>query len=252
MKRTIVAICIVGALFAALGDAAAPRRGRPKGLSKPSGGIVEKAYRGKTIRVVNVTKAVEQDLLNSIALRIRRSAQLPIDVEAGAIPDGESAMAYARAAAKADGIGATVVVVDDKGLPIIMSSPDEKWAILNVASFKRDELEDRMLKSLWGAVARAVGAGSTGDAGCVLVPFGSVQQLDAIAAAEPSPVAHNALIDTAKMSGINMIFFATYRTACQQGWAPQPTNDVQRTIWNEIHAIPDRPITIEFDPKRDK
>jgi len=43
-----------------------------------------------------------------------------------------------------------------------------------------------------------------------------------------------------------------YRVAVQEGWAPQPTNDVQRTIWNQIHAIPDKPITIEFDPKKDK
>ena len=39
--------------------------------------------------------------------------------------------------------------------------------------------------------------------------------------------------------------------------APKPTfssalYDVQRAIWKEVHSIPDKPITIEFDPKKDK
>lgn len=42
---------------------------------------------------------------------------------------------------------------------------------------------------------------------------------------------------------------ATYRTACREGWAPPPTNDMQRAIWQ--HALsekergPTNPITIQ-------
>ena len=43
-----------------------------------------------------------------------------------------------------------------------------------------------------------------------------------------------------------------YSRACREGWAPPPTNDVQRTIWKQVHAVPDKPIKIEFDPKKDK
>ena len=43
-----------------------------------------------------------------------------------------------------------------------------------------------------------------------------------------------------------------YRQACQEGWAPAPTNAVQRAIWNKVHQIPDSPLVIEFDPKRDR
>jgi len=27
---------------------------------------------------------------------------------------------------------------------------------------------------------------------------------------------------------------------------PAPTNDVQKAIWEKVHAIPDKPITIEY------
>lgn len=52
--------------------------------------------------------------------------------------------------------------------------------------------------------------------------------------------------------GIPPAIMKPYKIACQEGWAPQPTNDIQRTIWNQAHQVPDKPITIEFDPKKDK
>ena len=42
----------------------------------------------------------------------------------------------------------------------------------------------------------------------------------------------------------------TYETACCQGWAPTPTNDLQKAIWDKVHAIPATPMKIEFDPKK--
>ena len=51
---------------------------------------------------------------------------------------------------------------------------------------------------------------------------------------------------------MKMVKIGTYRQACQEGWAPAPKNDEQKAIWNQVHAIPDKPIKIEFDPKRGK
>ena len=41
-------------------------------------------------------------------------------------------------------------------------------------------------------------------------------------------------------------------SACREGWASAPTNDVQKAIWDKVRAIPDKPLTIEYDPKKDK
>ena len=79
-----------------------------------AGRIVEKAYKGKVIRVVN-TLANEQGQFDEIALKIRRSAQLPIEVVRGDLPkDDASPMTYARKLAKADGnVGSNVLIIDD-------------------------------------------------------------------------------------------------------------------------------------------
>jgi hypothetical protein len=46
---------------------------------------------------------------------------------------------------------------------------------------------------------------------------------------------------------------ATDMKACQEGWAPAPTNDVQKAIWEKVKAEksekPSKPIKVNYDPK---
>ena len=37
----------------------------------------------------------------------------------------------------------------------------------------------------------------------------------------------------ARKLGMQMVRTTTYRKAAEEGWAPPPTNDVQKAIWNE-------------------
>ena len=68
-----------------------------------------------------------------------------------------------------------------------------------------------------------------------------------------SPSSRKAAISANKSKlGIFSRQMVPYSRACREGWAPFPTNAVQKAFWEKVHAIPDRPITIEFDPKKDK
>ena len=253
MKKSIFVIAAAAFAFVVCAaDADTPRRVRPRGVAKQSGGIVERAYAGKVVRVFNAQSAVPSDIVAKAVLDTRLSAQLPVEVVAAEASGEAAAMANASKLANGANVGAAVVMVEKPGQPIIIASPDGRWAILNVAEIGRDsgKVEVRFRKLLWNAVAHALGAGSTGDRGCVLRGFGSMQELDGIAATTPGPMAHNAMIEVAAARGIGMISFASYRTACQQGWAPQPTNDVQKAIWDEVHAMPTEPIKIKPETKK--
>ena len=61
----------------------------------------------------------------------------------------------------------------------------------------------------------------------------------------PSPRALNG-------RGLAPEILANYYEACERGWALAPTNAAQKAIWKKVHQIPDKPITIEYDPKKDK
>ena len=57
-------------------------------------------------------------------------------------------------------------------------------------------------------------------------------------------------------TGFEPAVIATYETACREGWAPVPTNDVQRAIWaktlDEKERGPTNPIRIEPPNKKKK
>lgn len=276
MKRLILVLAACAGIGVASGEGAVEsgraeaRPSRARRASRPSGGLVEKAHEGPVLRVVDETgAALPTGALAASVEAVRLRSRLPLTVEAGGrprtsaptdaaatsatLPDGEPAWRRATEAAKASGVAAAVLVVDDAAYPFLMDSPDGRWAVLNVAEVKSDsaKLSGRLTKLMWNATARAVGAGGCGDAFSVFAPFTMLAELDRLGS-DPGPMGHNALIDAAKSRGLKFVTLATYRAACQQGWSPAPTNDVQRAIWDQVHAIPDKPMTIEFDPKKDK
>ena len=240
------AVLAMACVLAACASAARPAR-----LTRPSGGLVEKPGAGRTLRVADAQGALPAGAVARAAGVVRRRSRLPLVVEAHAHPPAGSAWREASRLAAAEGVGAAVLVADDAGLPFLMSSPDGRWAVLNVAAIRGESAraEARLEKLLWNAVALALGAGGAGDPSSVLAPFSGAEGLDGLPS-EPGPAAHNALVDAARARGLGLVRLATYRTACEEGWAPAPTNDAQRAIWEKVHAIPANPMRIEFDPKR--
>lgn len=233
-----------------------PRRRRPPHpQSRPSGGIIEKDYHGKVFRVLNAQNDFSGEKLAQLTKKIRYASLLPIEYSQTTVTN--SPFAAAESLVSTEGVGAGAVVVNDPTLPIVLVSPDRRWGIFNIAPLKADNpaperFEQRFTKVYWGIIARTLGAGTSSFPGCVLVPFTNMNELDAIAAIRPCPEPFNKMIDTGKSYGINTITISTYRGACQQGWAPQPANELQKKIWDEVHQLPTSPIKIAPESKKVK
>ena len=86
----------------------------------------------------------------------------------------------------------------------------------------------------------------------VLSPAYSVGQIDNIRIKMFSPLHISSIMHTARMLDLPILRPTTYAAACRMGWAPPPTNDIQRVIWDKVHAVPAKPMKIEFDPKTGK
>ena len=257
MKKTILVTMALVAAFAIAADNAKVKRGRPKGMN-PSGGIVEKRYDGNVFRTFNAQSVVSSAKVADITLKMRYETIVPFEASDIAPMTFAEAEKAATGFVDKDKAGAVVVIVNDPTrTDFYLASPERRWAILNVSPLLADKpaqerLEERFAKVYWHAVVRALGGGYAAVKPSVMTPFTDLKSLDAIPTTKPSPDVVNMLIDTGSLYGIRTITIASYRTACRNGWAPPPTNDVQRTIWNQVHQIPDKPIKIEFDPKKDK
>ena len=53
-----------------------------------------------------------------------------------------------------------------------------------------------------------------------------------------------------KSRGYAPLIRAPYAKACREGWAPAPTNDIQKAIWDKVHAMPTAPIKIKPETKK--
>lgn len=258
MKRTILAMtAALVAAFAVAADTPKAKRGRPKGRN-PSGGIVEKAYAGNVIRAFNAQAVIPADKVASLTLQMRYETIVPFEtVSAKPMTFAEAENAAAGFVGK-DKVGAAVVIVNDSSKSdFYRASPEGRWAVLNVSPLKADNpdqerLEERFAKVCWHAVVRSLGGGYAAVKPSVMTPFSDLKTLDAIPTTKPSPDVVNMLIDTGSLYGIRTITIASYRTACKQGWAPAPTNDVQKAIWNETRQLPAKPLRIEYDPDKGK
>ena len=84
-------------------------------------------------------------------------------------------------------------------------------------------------------------------------PISAAADLDRFSANFMPPDSANAALQNGTKIGFRPFRRTTYKRACKEGWAPAPTNDVQKAIWEKIKAEkdqkPSNPIKVNFDPK---
>ena len=149
-----------------------------------------------------------------------------------------------------------IFIIEDETLPPILVAPENKWALVNITPIAKEQrpifFEQRTKKELSRAFAYLCGATGSKYERSLTRGITSQSELDKNYDYELPMDIVQRFWDYMKPLGVLPARRATYLKACEEGWAPAPTNDVQKAIWNQVHAIPDKPITIEFDPKKDK
>lgn len=154
-----------------------------------------------------------------------------------------------RTALKAD---VAVFLVDDAALPMSLVAVEEKWAIINVAKVIEKGVEksvnDKRLQREFSRTFKALFSGveKTKD----MTAVAKSADLDRIKSDPIDAQTLFSIINGMHSYGLVPPRTVPYRRAVREGWAPQPTNDVQKAIWNEVNAVPSKPITIKYDKKK--
>ena len=133
--------------------------------------------------------------------------------------------------------------------------PDDKKAIVNVAPLNKDNpkpdlLAERTVKQMMRAFVFLAGGGGGGNrAGTLMDVITSLDRLDQAEMAIPGDLVLRCQ-DYLLRSGIKTWTRVTYKDACEEGWAPAPTNEFQKAVWDKVHSAPKTPMKIKFDPKK--
>ena len=146
--------------------------------------------------------------------------------------------------------------VDSDTLPALLLAPEEGWAVVNVAALSKgnpsaDVLASRVRKELLRGFALAGGCTFMSRSQIVLRgDIRSPRDLDSIQEDSYGVEAIMTLEKTLPYYGVMPWKQSTYTKACKEGWAPAPTNEFQKAIWDKVHEPPATPMKIEFDPKK--
>ena len=249
MRKVIVVAALSAAALslAALADSDSVKVKRRR-LTIPARERLLAPVDGKIVRIVDGQREVPRKTIDEAAQSIKNALSFPVEVV-----DGTSAPE-----ALADGRAGVAVFLDGRdGAPTLLAAPDSGWAAVGVKALKAGDPTDqvfhaRVRKEVWRAFAYAFGVGHE-SVPSVLRPIYSLGELEAMDAECPSPISLDAITKCAARRGISRFRYVSYHQACREGWAPAPTNDAQRAVWEQVKADKERgptnPIKIE-PPKK--
>ena len=249
MKRSLAILCLIALGRIALNAYAATET---PVSSRAGGQVLRPGSQRGSIVIVNSQKKVVSAHLKTVAENLRVKIGLNVRIE-----DGEGVgVETALKAKKALGAEVAVFMVEDERLPVSLVAREERWGIVNLTRLEVGGVDDvqrfgRLRAEVMRTIALVCGAGDSQFPGSLMSAGDAPSDLDLVSCELPIDVMNKMVASLAKI-GVTPASFVTYKRACREGWAPAPTNDAQRAIWEKVHAIPDKPIKIEFDPKKDK
>ncbi len=202
-----------------------------------TGGFVTAPVTGPTILFLNTQEQpTAEPVIRAVTDALARVLRLPIKMDARVTADPLAATAKLL---NDTNIAVVVVVANLPGQPTLLIAPENRWALVNCAPLGGSDVpaslrDERLRKELWRAFGYLMGAGHATSGNCLMQSVRSTAELDALTATGISLENFGRIMTRAKALGIEPQRMSTYRKAVEDGWAPAPTNDVQKTIWNEV------------------
>ena len=181
--------------------------------------------------------------------------QIPIKLDFLKMSAGEPLKL--KSVAKAD---FAVIIVYDESLPTSMIVPEEKYAVVNVAKYKKGLkmpseaalCKKRCSKAALKAYMLLCGGCASRYPGHVGTAQ-SVNDLDISHDKLPIDI-QESMKKYLASAGVTPLRKTIYRKACQEGWAPAPTNEYQKAIWDKVRSEKERgptnPIEIPMPKKK--
>lgn len=235
--KTLAALAVVLASCSAF--SASKPQFKPLDLEKSTnyiarqGGILMPKDNGKRILLWDATgKAGEA--ITAFTNADNRLWHIPVKVKGGEL----KGCAYKAAKGVKSERTPAVIVVSEAGkdIPALSVYPEEAIACVNASALADTDpivFKTRLEKEIFRAFGFALGGYSITRTPCVMDLVYSIEDLDANQTVLPSPMRFVGIGRAAKRLDLPALRPTFYSMAVRQGWAPAPTNDVQKAIWEK-------------------
>ena len=220
-------------------------KAKARALERTGGLVRDTSVQAGRMIVVNSQDAVPVAELAKPVAKLAGFLRTKIDIVGGTAPSMPFDSAAYLAAQDAN---AAVFLVSTNSLPALVVVPEDRWAVVNVARLGKENLSVRTQKELLRGFAFVCGGAATSFKQTLVSPITSPADLDQVMGAQLPIDSLNAIAQYLPGIGVKPYREASYRRAAREGWAPPPTNNVQKAIWEKIKADKERgptnPITI--------
>lgn len=259
MKLMMVFACAALALVAAVEvapkrNALTPRERAQEMLRRTGGKIVKPGSQQGSIAFVDTQSRFAHSNVVAVAETLNKLTKFNVVASIGKPTTPRDVLQSAKATL-------AVIVVDDAATPSLLIAPEEGWACVNVnkldAGLKTDAarakfFESRGRRELYRAFALLCGGGAS-QFDNNLTTCATQSEIDLCDEMLPMDVIARFQKYLPKLN-ITQRLETSYSRACREGWAPFPTNAIQRAVWDRIKSDkergPSRPILISPPNKK--
>ena len=216
-------------------------------VERDSGGYFLTTHRKtKKVFFINAQNRANEALVNDAKGNVSELLRTPID-----LAKGEFSFPYPKIEGEL-----SLYIIDDEKMPMSLVSPEGRWAFVNVAKLVEGRgaqpqfFAARFRKEVMRLSGILFGGIGSGYPNNLFSLISSAEELDRY---DNESFPADRLIGTSgflKGVGVRPFRKVSYRRACQEGWAPAPTNDIQKAIWDKVHALPTTPLKIKPETKK--
>jgi len=230
MKNLIMTVNVLGACWA---------MAQPPGLAaRRVAEMVTREKPGKIISVLDVRKEATDAFAQS-ALKVQQMTTVKTVYSHQPKMAKDCGLAVAQKALKENAqAGAVVLIIDAGEAPSLAVFPEDRMAVINAQRVQQGAADGkvaaaRMEKEIFRAVAHIAG-GTDEQANSAMKTVLAAQDLDALVATTFSPSIAMTIAQNVGKFNFSTVETVPYRVAVVRGWAPAPTNDAQRAIWEQV------------------
>lgn len=212
-----------------------------------TGGTVKTLMKNtKKVFLINAQNKASDKIINDALSSLANSINTPIDYDKGVFD-------FTHPTIKGE---LSLYVIDDATMPMSLVAPEGRWAFVNVYPLAKGRGEksaffDARVKK---EIAR-IGCMLFGNIGSsykenLLSFIASADELDRFEK-DVLPIDCTMRCSRYLLSlGVKPWRKTSYYNACVEGWAPQPTNEYQKAVWDKVHELPTEPIKIMPETKK--
>ena len=222
---------------------------------RKSGGILRIPGKGK-VAIVSCADAIKL----SILLEKTKAIQDNLRITMQGVPMKEK-FTIADAPRVMRQLNAQVALFfgENPDLPMSLYVPEENWGFVNVAKLKADgapaaKVDGRVKKMYARMMTLSLGSAFSES------PASPMQNVTDVASLDKMPVDgiffmdYNNILQHLPKVGVTASTITTYRRACYEGWAPAPTNEFQKVIYEGVKngtIKPKHPVAQRKSPLED-